>query len=102
MENNSAGGVGNGSGGSTTAMTASAGPNQLSWAAPQFGGGGSNELPRANGSNNNPATGPPMDIQQILQQQQVLHSSLHNVIFHVCLHLSTVCWSQMPQPQIIV
>ena len=78
MESNSVGGVG--SGGSSTAMAASAGgPNPLSWGAPQFGGGGSNDLPRANGSNNNPATGPPMDIQQILQQQQVLHSSMSSV-----------------------
>ena len=66
MEGNgtSAGGVGHGSAGGGTAIAASpGGPNHFAWGAPPLGGG----TARDNSSGSNPAAGPPMDIQQILQ-----------------------------------
>ena len=67
----SAGGVGPGSAGGGAAIAASpGGPNHFAWGAPPLGGGATNDQLRTN-SGNNPAAGPPMDIQQILQQQQV-------------------------------
>jgi len=60
----SAGGVGPGSAGGSTAIAASqGGPNHFAWGAPP-----ANDQLRTNSSGN--AAGPPMDIQQILQQQQ--------------------------------
>ena len=67
----SAGGVGPGSAGGGTAIAASpGGPNHFAWGAPPLGGGAGSDQLRTNSSGN--ATGPPMDIQQILQQQQVI------------------------------
>ena len=64
----SAGGVGPGSAGGSTAIAASqGGPNHFAWGAPP-----ANDQLRTNSSGN--AAGPPMDIQQILQQQQVKDS----------------------------
>lgn len=68
----SAGGVGPGSAGGGAAIAASpGGPNHFAWGAPHLGGGTPNDQLRTNNSGNNPAAGQPMDIQQILQQQQV-------------------------------
>ena len=69
----SSGGVGPGSAGGTAIASSPGGPNQFAWGAPPLG---ANDQLRSN-SGNNPQAGPPMDIQQILQQQQVLfvHSS---------------------------
>ena len=67
----SAAGVGpNSSGGGSTIAASPGGPN-FNWGASHIGGGTGGDQLRANGSGSNPAAAPPMDIQQILQQQQV-------------------------------
>ena len=64
----SSGGVGPGSAGGTAIASSPGGPNQFAWGAPPLG---ANDQLRTSNSGNNPQQGPPMDIQQILQQQQV-------------------------------
>ena len=70
MESNgaSSGGVGPGSAGGTAIASSPGGPNQFAWGAPPLG---ANDQLRTSNSGNNPQAGAPMDIQQILQQQQV-------------------------------
>ena len=75
MESNgaSSGGVGPGSAGGTAIASSPGGPNQFAWGAPPLG---ANDQLRTSNSGNNPQAGAPMDIQQILQQQQVTFATV--------------------------
>lgn len=80
----SSGGVGPGSAGGTAIASSPGGPNQFAWGAPPLG---ANDQLRTSNSGNNPQQGPPMDIQQILQQQQVQLQIITSKMFKRFLNL---------------